>query len=127
MTDLPPRLQQPQVLALAGYSVSTLRNRIAAGRMPKPVDRGKHGGIYDRDAVLKALGLAQDDNRTDTPDPWDVAPDAINQRLARPVRGAKASRGRQRPGLLPGAGKAPPLRLASDRSDAAGHAAPGRG
>lgn len=127
MTVLPPRLALPQVLELAGYKRATLRSRQRAGKMPWPIDRGGRGGIYDRDAVLKALGIAQDASRTDTPDPWDVAPDAINQRLARPVRGAQASRGRQRPGVFPGAGKAPPLRLASDRSDVAGHAAPGQG
>ena len=94
MTDLPPRLHQPQVLALAGYSVATLRKRQAAGRMPMPVDRGGRGGIYDRDAVLKALGLAQDENAEHTPDPWDVDPDALNRRLSRPIRGAQAPRGR---------------------------------
>lgn len=90
-TTLPPRLHQPQVLSLAGYSRSTLRTRQDAGRMPLPIDRGKHGGIYDRDAVLKALGLAQDDQHAPS-DPWDFKPGAINDRLSRQVRRPQAAR-----------------------------------
>lgn len=122
--DLPPRLHQPQVLELAGYSRATLRARRKAKRMPDPIDRGPHGGIYDRDAVLKALGIAQD-AAPDTADAWDFEPGAINEYLARPVCGAKAPRGRQRSRLLPGSGSPPPLRLASDNTDAAGRGSAG--
>ncbi|MBX9575900.1 MAG: hypothetical protein K2X07_09700 [Caulobacteraceae bacterium] len=69
------------VLALAGYSKGTLRSRQRAGRMPLPIDRGKHGGIYDRDAVLKALGITKE---VDQPvhDPWDFTPGALREHLA---------------------------------------------
>ena len=89
--DLPPRLHQPQVIALAGYSVATLRKRQAAGRMPKPIDRGPRGGIYDRDAVLKALGMKHDEDAP-SPDPWDFAPGAVNRHLARTLRRPEAPR-----------------------------------
>lgn len=90
-STLPPRLHQPQILALAGYSRTTLRARQSAGRMPLPVDRGKHGGIYDRDAVLKALGLTQDEQTSTPADAWDFEPGALNKRLSRPIRGPQAS------------------------------------
>lgn len=89
--NLPPRLDQPEVLRLARYSRATLKARQAAGRMPQPIDRGKRGGIYDRDAVLKALGLAQDE-QIEQRDPWMVDPSAINDRLSRPLRRPQAAR-----------------------------------
>ena len=84
-----PRIHQPEVLALAGYSRATLKARQTAGRMPKPIDRGKHGAIYDRGAVLKALGIAHDD--APATDPWDFDPDALRDHFARPVRRPEAS------------------------------------
>ena len=114
------RIHLPQVLALAGYSRTTLRNRQLAGAMPLPIDRGARGGIFDKAAVLKALGMTQDE-KADERDPWDFESGALNRRLSRPVRGAEAPSGRQRKGILPSSGKAPTLRVASDRSDVARH------
>lgn len=127
MSDhLPPRLHLPQVLELAGYGRTTLRARQRAGKMPWPIDRGPRGGIYDRDAVLKALGIAQDANSEER-DPWDFEPGAINEHLARAVRRAQTAGGRQRPIVLSSPGAAPPLRLASDRSSATGRGVSGHG
>lgn len=53
---LPLRITTTQVLDLAGISQPTLAKRIAAGDMPRSVDKGVEY-LYDRDAVLKALGL----------------------------------------------------------------------
>ena len=115
--SLPPRLHLPQVLALAGYSRSTLRSRQRAGVMPMPIDRGGRGGIYDRDAVLKALGMAQDE----TPDPadaWTFKPDAYRDALAGQIRRPQEARRRHEPGVLSGAGTPAPLRLVSGHTAA---------
>lgn len=83
--DLPPRLPLPTVLDLAGYGRSTLRNRQRAHLMPEPIDRGARGGIYDRDAVLKALGIAQD-VEPQSDDPWKFNRDAFRARSPRKIR-----------------------------------------
>lgn len=70
-TTLPPRIATPMVLALSGYSRGTLINRIKAGKMPAPVDRGGDGSIWIRDDVLRALGLIPDPNAPPEPNPWD--------------------------------------------------------
>ena len=104
------RIHQPEVLKLAGYSRTTLRARQRAGAMPYAIDRGAQGNIYDRDAVLKALGMAQDA----TPDPadaWTFKPDAYRDALAGQIRRPEKARRRDQQGVLPGAGAAPPLRL----------------
>lgn len=93
LNNLPPRLPLPLVLELACYSRSTLRLRQRAGRMPYPIDRGGTGGIYDRDAVLKALGLAQDE-KPEAVDPWTFNPDAYREALARQARTARSQRKR---------------------------------
>jgi len=103
---LPARLSLPEVLTLAGYSRSTLRARQRAGLMPWPIDRGGRGGIYQRDAVLKALGLLEEVE----PDPaaaWAFNPVAFEAALAADRAGAKLQRNRRRPDL----------HLVSDRSD----------
>lgn len=87
-TPLPPRLHLPQVLELAGYGRSTLWQRQRAGRMPKPIDRGPRGGIYNRDAVLTALGISAHDQH-EAPDPWDIDPDALREALSGPLRRPK--------------------------------------
>lgn len=66
-TTLPPRLHLPQVLALAGYGRGTLWRRQQQHKMPKPIDRGPFGGIFERDAVLKALNIVQDEKPADNP------------------------------------------------------------
>lgn len=78
--DLPTRLTTPEVLALARYSRATLARRIGAGVMPKPIDRGADGGIFDRDAVLKALGI--DQPMTSTPIDRTITADAFVRRRA---------------------------------------------
>ena len=50
------RLTTPEVCALARYSKSTLWKRIDAGLMPAPIDRGGQGFLFDKTAILKALG-----------------------------------------------------------------------
>lgn len=82
------RISTPEVLDLAGYSRATLRARQEAGRMPPPVDRGKHGFIYDRAAVLKALGMDHDD--APAAPSWHCDPDALREHFARPVRRPQA-------------------------------------
>lgn len=57
LADLPHLMAVGYLLALAGYGRSTLNARIAAGQMPKPVGRGRDGQMFNRDAVLRALGL----------------------------------------------------------------------
>lgn len=59
------------VLALSGYSRGTLINRIKAGKMPAPIDRGGNGSIWLRDDLLRALGLISDPNAAPEPNPWD--------------------------------------------------------
>lgn len=88
-SSLPPRIATPTVLDLAGYGRSTLRNRQRARLMPEPIDRGGRGGIYDRDAVLKALGLAQDEPAAR--DPWDFDDDAFERAAARKIRRPQAA------------------------------------
>lgn len=66
----------PLVLALAGYNRVTLWRRQRANLMPLPIDRGGQGGIYDRDAVLKALGMASEQTPSAAVDVWQSDPDA---------------------------------------------------
>lgn len=72
------------VCALAGYGPGTLAKRIAAGRMPKHVDRGRDGLIFLREEVLAALGLLRAAEVALRPDhdPWDFEPGEINRHLA---------------------------------------------
>lgn len=101
-----PRIALPEVLALAGYSRSTLRARQRAGLMPWPVDRGGRGGIYQRDAVLKALGLLEE-TPVDPAGAWTFNPEAYRAALAADRAGTTLQRNRRRPDL----------HLVSDRSD----------
>jgi hypothetical protein len=55
---LKPRLTTIEVCDIAGYGPQTLNKRIKEGRMPAPVDKAKTL-IFDRDAVLMALGLME--------------------------------------------------------------------
>lgn len=117
---LPARLPLPQVLELAGYGRTTLRARQYAGKMPWPIDRGGRGGIYDRDAVLKALGIAQD-AAPDPADAWTFNADAYSHALARQVRRPETARRREQPRVLSGSGTPAPLRLvASDTAPSHG-------
>lgn len=55
---LPARIYASQVCDLGGFSRDTLRNRIAKGTMPRPVDTGREQ-IFLRDEVLQALKIGQ--------------------------------------------------------------------
>lgn len=90
-TTLPCRIPTPTVLELAGYKRGTLRRRQAAALMPQPIDRGTGGGIYDLDAVLKALGIASNEP-AEQKDPWDFDDDAYERAAARKVRRPQSSR-----------------------------------
>lgn len=79
----PPRLLRSEVLALARSSPSKLRERIKDGRMPAPIDRGTED-LFDRDAVLRALGLMQDEKPEPTDGQWSADQDMID--LARDSR-----------------------------------------
>jgi predicted DNA-binding transcriptional regulator AlpA len=57
MPDDHPRITTREVCALARYSPSTLWKRIDAGIIPAPIDRGGDGFLFDRRAVLGALGI----------------------------------------------------------------------
>lgn len=77
------------VLALCGYSSSTLWARIKAGKMPKAVDRGAQGYIWLRDEVLLALGLIIDPKAAPLYDPWDFDDEAFDRAFAqKPLRKA---------------------------------------
>lgn len=55
MSAAPPvRLDTAEVCAIARISRATLWRRIAAGRLPAPVDRGRRA-LFDADAVFSAL------------------------------------------------------------------------
>ncbi len=56
LETLPPRIPASMVCKLAGYTKSTLRNRIKSGIMPKPIDRAKEN-LFHTEAVLEKLGL----------------------------------------------------------------------
>jgi hypothetical protein len=117
---LPPRIYTSEVCRLARYGVKKLWKARKAGTMPAPVDRG-HEAIFDRDAVLKALGMVKDATPADTAaDPWNVNPDAIRQARARQVRHAPGAKGRDVSRVLSGPRQTAALRLvvgdpASDR------------
>jgi predicted DNA-binding transcriptional regulator AlpA len=78
-----------EVCALARYSRTTLFSRIDAGAMPKPVDRGGAGFLFDRTAVSIALGMYKEVVAPQKS--WDFDPVAYKAALARekPRRGAK--------------------------------------
>ncbi len=56
--ELPRRLLTSEVCQLARFSVSTFNRRLRSGKLKiEPVDRGSEL-LWDRDAVLHALGMA---------------------------------------------------------------------
>lgn len=68
---LPPRIPSSIVCRLAGYSKSTLIKRIACGRMPSPIDRGKES-LFLTAEVLKRLGI---NGKSESVNPWEKALD----------------------------------------------------
>lgn len=112
MSDLPRRLTTSEVCSLARYSSVTLWRRIKAGEMPRPVDEGRQA-LFDRDAVLKALGMLHE-----APPAFTFDPDAFRQARSRPVRDAAPAGRRNLSRVLPGAGEAAALRLAARNAQA---------
>jgi predicted DNA-binding transcriptional regulator AlpA len=86
------RMTTREVCALARYSSSTLWKRIKQGRMPPPVDRGGGGHLFNRRAVLMALGT----DAADEPAAILVQPDAFRAALARDLRSRKGEGWRDR-------------------------------
>lgn len=109
------RITTPEVCALAGYTKATLWRRIDDGHMPKPIDRGGRGFIFDKTAVLIGLGMFDHEVKTDQAT-WDFDPEAYRATHARNLRRRKGARERDREGLLPGSSPPPPLRLVSGYS-----------
>ena len=110
--NLPPRLTTAEVCELAKCSVTSLwrRRRQDPTWLPaSPVQLGK-STMFDRDAVLRALGLFKDAAPNDQ---WTVDVDAIRAARARKVRNASAARRRDVQGPHGSARKAPALRLVS--------------
>lgn len=62
----PVRLLLSEVVVLSKLSAATLRRRWRAGKFPAPIDRGKQL-IFDREAVLKAIGAPQTPATTPRP------------------------------------------------------------
>jgi predicted DNA-binding transcriptional regulator AlpA len=112
MTDHPPRLSTPEVCALARYGRATLWKRIDAGLMPRPIDRGGDGYLFDLRAVMAALGLDGQHEAVETGRENAVPdPEAYRATLAREVRRRKGAGWRDRQGVLPGSRTPPTLRL----------------
>jgi hypothetical protein len=108
--NLPPRLSTAQVCALAQCSETTLWRRRKGD--PKwlpaaPVQLGK-STMFDRAAVLKALGMVEDASANDE---WTVDPDAIRKARSRKVRHASTTARRDLSGAHGGSSAPPALRL----------------
>jgi hypothetical protein len=59
-----------EVCELARFSRATLANRIAAGKMPAPIDRGREN-LFETRAVYRALGIDHPLNaKTEEENPW---------------------------------------------------------
>jgi predicted DNA-binding transcriptional regulator AlpA len=86
------RLTTREICAIARYGPITLWRRIKTGQMPRPVDRGREH-IFDREAVLKALGL-----KSSIPDQPSQSiktnPDAFHKARARQLRHSSPKNGR---------------------------------
>lgn len=88
-----PRIPSSEVCRLAGYGPVTLRRRVKAGRMPKPVDKGAEN-LYDRAAVYQALGIAEErgqhvEETGRSESPWGKATHALAERRAARLHGHK--------------------------------------
>ena len=84
-----------EVCALARYTRATLWRRIDAGHMPKPIDRGSGGYLFDRTAVLTALGMNKPQPESDQKE-WDFDPEAYRAAHARAVRRRQGAGWRER-------------------------------
>ena len=97
MTEDHPRITSREICELARYTKATLWRRIDAGQMPAPIDRGGDGFLFDRKAVLAALGYGAADSATvpEAPD-GSFNPADFKEALARRVRRDKGARWRER-------------------------------
>lgn len=112
--DLPRRLTTAEVCELARVGLVTLWRRRQKDKNGDrrydfdPVDRGRQD-LYDRDTVLKALGLS---HGAPEAEPLTIDVNAFHQARSRPVRDPAPAGGRHLSRVLPGAGATPALRLA---------------
>jgi predicted DNA-binding transcriptional regulator AlpA len=104
------RLTTGEVCALARYTRSTLWKRIDAGHMPKPIDRGGSGFLFDTTAVHTALGMYDHEIKIEQTE-WDYDPVAYREALSRTVRRGQGKGWRDRPRVLPSAAPASPAGL----------------
>ena len=100
MADDHPRINTREVCDLARYTTATLWRRIEAGIMPKPIDRGSGGYLFDRKAVLIALGMGEPAIPAVEAESWDLDPQAYRDALARDLRRRKGQGWRDRPKTL---------------------------
>ena len=121
MTDLPPRLTTTEVCALARISKRTFsKRRHAPGAMGlyalKPCDRGSED-LFERDAVLRALGMMQDEQTTTVTSPWSALDDdAFRHALSRKIRQRAPQGGRDAARAVRGAQASSAPRLAVDNT-----------
>ena len=99
-----PRMNTAEVCALARYTPATLWRRIREGHMPKAIDRGSGGYLFDRTAVESALGMKKPQPESERTD-WDFDPAALREEIARRVARDRGARWRERQTkkVLPGA------------------------
>lgn len=119
---LPSRIYTSEVCRLARYGPGKLWRERQAGKMPAPIDRGRQD-IFDRDAVLKALGMDKDAGSQEPASAWDVDPHAIRDARPRKIRHDPAAQGRDGPRPVRGTRKAPALRVVGGDPAAARSAA----
>lgn len=76
-----PRITTSEVCAIARLSPVTIQRRIAAGKLPKAIDRGREQ-IFDRRAIYEALGISilDENNAATEENPWERAAGAIAER-----------------------------------------------
>ena len=116
--SLPRRLTTSQVCEIAGYGVATLFRRIRLGKMPAKIDRGREA-LFDRDAVLKSLGMVKDDNEqppVDPADEWKIDPIAFREARARRVRQPEKAGGRDVSRAVRSAEPSAAVRLVADNT-----------
>jgi hypothetical protein len=116
---LPMRLTTAEVCALARCSEITLWRRRKQDPTWLPVSKHKYGreNVFDREAVVKALGLQQDEQPHTEAAGWEVDAVAIREARTRTVRhGARAAGGRDVPRPVRDPHKAPAVRLVADNA-----------
>lgn len=84
----PVRLTTAEAVALSRLSRATFFRRLAQGRLPRPVDRGRQS-LFDREALLRALARGPDDGLL--PDGLTPAAEALARRRLELARRKKKS------------------------------------